>query len=69
MSTCAATSNLLTVLLLGATGETGKEVLKHLLSNSDVGKIILVGRRKVEFPQQPDCDKVTTDISSCGRYT
>lgn len=35
-------------LLLGATGETGSEVLKCLRSRSDVEKIILVGRRNLE---------------------
>ncbi len=35
-------------LLLGATGETGKEVLKCLRQSNNVEKVILVGRRKVE---------------------
>ena len=38
----------LTALLLGATGETGKEVLKHLKTSEDYAKIILVGRRVME---------------------
>ena len=42
-----AASNL-TALLLGATGETGKEVLKHLKNEPAFSKIILVGRRVME---------------------
>ena len=38
----------ITTLLLGATGETGKEVAKQLLTNGQVKKVILVGRRKVK---------------------
>ena len=37
-----------TALLLGSTGETGKELLKHLCDCSQYTKVILVGRRKVE---------------------
>ena len=38
----------LTALLLGSTGETGKELLKHLCDCSQFTKVILVGRRRVE---------------------
>ena len=38
----------ISALLLGGTGETGKELVKQLLLNERVKKVILVGRRKVE---------------------
>jgi len=36
------------VLLLGATGETGKQLLKQLLATADVAKVITLGRRKLD---------------------
>ena len=42
------TMSSMTALLLGSTGETGKELLKHLCDCSHYTKVILVGRRKVE---------------------
>ncbi len=35
-------------LLLGATGETGREVLKCLRESQHFDKVVLVGRRKVD---------------------
>lgn len=35
-------------LLLGATGETGSEVLRCLLDSEKVAKIVLVGRREAK---------------------
>jgi len=46
----------MTALLLGATGETGRELLKHLCDCGQYTKVILVGRRKVE--DGPTSDKV-----------
>ena len=37
----------LVALVLGATGETGKEVVKQLLLNRQISKLILVGRRAI----------------------
>ena len=45
-------TSLKTVLLLGSSGETGKVLLKELQTNSAVGKIILVGRRKLDLDNQ-----------------
>ena len=47
-----------TALLLGSTGETGKELLKHLCDCSQYTKVILVGRRKVEDGPSFTVDKV-----------
>ena len=41
------------VLLLGGSGETGKQVLKELNANPMVSRIILVGRRLLEVDDQP----------------
>jgi len=38
---------LYTVLLLGASGETGKQLLKQLAASKNVGKVVSVGRREV----------------------
>jgi len=37
-----------TALLLGATGETGKELLKMLVESAAIAKVVTVGRRAVE---------------------
>ncbi|XP_023336419.1 oxidoreductase HTATIP2 [Eurytemora carolleeae] len=39
-----------TTLLLGATGETGKELLKQLAASQTITKVISVGRRLVDLP-------------------
>lgn len=39
------------VLLFGATGAVGGEILKALLSMPRVGKVMALGRRKVEIPR------------------
>lgn len=38
-----------TALITGYTGESGKALLKELLEHPKFQKIILVGRRKVDF--------------------
>jgi uncharacterized protein YbjT (DUF2867 family) len=40
----------LRALLLGASGETGKEVLKNLVDNAAIAKVVIVGRRNLEVP-------------------
>jgi len=40
---------LYTVLLLGASGETGKQLLKQLAASKNVGKVVSLGRREVPF--------------------
>lgn len=40
---------LYTVLLLGASGETGKQLLKQLAASKNVGKVVSLGRREMPF--------------------
>ncbi len=46
-------------LVLGASGETGKEVVKCLAESDQVTKIILVGRRKLEDTDNPKVRALT----------
>ena len=56
----------LTALLLGSTGETGKELLKHLCDCSQFTKVILVGRRRVEDGPST-VDKVEQRVVDFGK--
>lgn len=47
-----------TNLLLGSTGETGKEVLKLLVTTPVYGKVVCLGRRMVELPQGEGWERV-----------
>ena len=47
-----------TAILLGGTGETGKEVLRCLVETSVYGKIISVARRMVRLPKDNEWDRV-----------
>ena len=40
-----------TALVTGYTGESGKALVKELVENNEFKKIILVGRRKVDFTE------------------
>ena len=51
-------SSNVSALLLGATGETGKELVKALCASDAVSKVILVGRRKLESEPAASSDKV-----------
>ena len=42
-----------TALLLGASGETGKEVLNYLVKTDVFTKIVCVVRRNIEVPSDP----------------
>ena len=44
-------------LVTGYTGESGKALLKELLTNENFKKIILVGRRLVDLTDQPNHEK------------
>ena len=47
------------VLVLGGTGATGKEVVKLLMENDQVAKIKMITRRKVDFSEDcPGANKV-----------
>ena len=49
-------------LVLGASGETGKEVVKNLVGNKDFREIIVVGRRELTFPDDEKFKKITQKI-------
>ena len=40
-----------TALITGYTGESGKALLKELIQNKQFSKIILVGRRAVDYAE------------------
>ena len=47
------------VLVLGGTGATGKEVVKLLMENQQVAKVKMISRRNVDFPDDcPGSNKV-----------
>jgi len=50
-----------TALLLGGTGETGKQLLKQLAADPSYNKVISVGRRKVDLPSEPGMEKVVQE--------
>jgi len=47
-----------TALILGGTGEVGKQLLKQLAAEPAYSKVICVGRRKVDLPSEPGMEKV-----------
>jgi len=49
-------------LVLGASGETGKEVVKNLVENKDFREIIVVGRRELTFSDDEKFKKITQKI-------
>merc|ERR1712106_298069 len=49
-------------LVMGATGETGKEVLRHLVMSPEFSSIVSIGRRKLELPDESSYDKVVQKI-------
>jgi len=51
-----------TALLLGGTGETGKEVLKLLVTTPVYGKVVCLGRRLVDLPQGEGWDRVEQKV-------
>jgi len=66
---CQSTHSLLkdtkmnkTALLLGGTGETGKEVLNLLVRSQEYKRIVSLGRRKIDIPSEHGWDKVEQKI-------
>eukprot|EP00092_Neocalanus_flemingeri_P006801 GFUD01007344.1.p1 GENE.GFUD01007344.1~~GFUD01007344.1.p1 ORF type:complete len:236 (-),score=83.82 GFUD01007344.1:120-788(-) len=60
-----------TALLLGGTGETGKEVLKLLVSTPVYGKVVCLGRRVVDLPKGEGWDRVEqklVDYDNLSQY-
>ena len=51
-----------TALVVGASGETGKEVVKHLAASSEIAKVILINRRNLDLPAE-GADKVYGDYN------
>ena len=41
-----------TAFVLGATGETGKELVKQLLTSKLFSKLVLIGRREVKYEDE-----------------
>ena len=39
-------------LVLGASGETGKEVVKNLVKSDNIAKVIIVGRKELVYPDE-----------------
>ncbi len=39
----------LAAFVLGASGETGKELVKILVSNKNFSRVVIIGRKKIEF--------------------
>ena len=46
--------------VLGYTGETGKQIVKLLLENKIFKQLVLIGRRKVEFGDDPLYENVVS---------
>lgn len=61
---------LYTVLLLGATGETGKQLLKQLAASKNVGKVVSLGRREVplEGEGMEKVEQRTIDFDNMDKY-
>ena len=60
-----------TALLLGGTGETGKEVLKLLVATPVYSRVVCLGRRKVDLPQGDGWGKVDqreVDFDTLAQY-
>lgn len=54
--------SLKSALVLGATGETGREVLNKLVAMPAVGKIVTIGRRLIDLPQDEAFKRVEQKI-------
>lgn len=52
--------------ILGASGETGKELLKELLRLKPFNNVVLIGRRKLEFEDENLKNIVASKITSCN---
>ena len=51
-----------TALILGATGETGREVLNKLVMTPNFGQIVSIGRRLVDLPDKEEFKRVQQKI-------
>jgi len=60
-----------TALMLGGTGETGKEVLKQLVNTKVYTKVVCLGRRTVDFPKSDGWEKIEqkiVDFDNLGQH-
>jgi oxidoreductase len=61
----------LRAFILGATGEVGKEVVSEAASNENYGQIVLVGRRKIDFPDDSPakrCEQRVVDFDDLEKH-
>jgi len=54
--------SLKSALVLGATGETGREVLNKLVATPAYGKIVSVGRRLIDLPEEEGFKRVEQKV-------
>ena len=54
--------SLKSALVLGATGETGREVLNKLVATPSYGKIVSVGRRLIDLPEEEGFKRVEQKV-------
>jgi len=54
--------SLKSALVLGATGETGREVLNKLVATPAIGRIVTIGRRIIDLPQEEPFSRVEQKI-------
>ena len=61
-----------TALLLGATGETGQQLIKQLVRSSQYSRIVSIGRREVEIPDDiphQKVEQVIVDFDNLEQYS
>eukprot|EP00092_Neocalanus_flemingeri_P013837 GFUD01014928.1.p1 GENE.GFUD01014928.1~~GFUD01014928.1.p1 ORF type:complete len:276 (+),score=83.03 GFUD01014928.1:38-865(+) len=73
---CKATDGQKTVkkvaLVLGASGETGKEVLKQLVNRPEFSRIVSIGRKQLDLPNDPSYERVeqkVVDFDNLEKYS
>ena len=49
-------------LILGSTGETGRELLSQMVKTATFGRIVTVGRRLVSLPEEEGYDRVEQKV-------
>eukprot|EP00092_Neocalanus_flemingeri_P083403 GFUD01104672.1.p1 GENE.GFUD01104672.1~~GFUD01104672.1.p1 ORF type:complete len:282 (+),score=76.67 GFUD01104672.1:24-848(+) len=59
-------------LVLGASGETGKEVLQQLVNRPEYSRIVSIGRRQLDLPNDPSYERVeqkVVDFDNLEKYS
>jgi len=61
----------LSAFILGATGETGKELLLALAANQSISKLVLIGRRKQDLEQDTfkNVEQRVIDFDKIGEFS